>query len=55
MPARDQFAAFFSRNDSFALGVCNGCQMMSNLRELIGRVVLNRISAQPLRAVRSGW
>src|SRR5450755_2014316 len=33
--ARDQFAAFFSRNDSFALGVCNGCQMMSNLRELI--------------------
>jgi len=33
--ARDQFAAFFSRADSFALGVCNGCQMMSNLRELI--------------------
>jgi phosphoribosylformylglycinamidine synthase len=33
--ARDQFAAFFSRGDSFALGVCNGCQMMSNLRELI--------------------
>ena len=33
--ARDQFAAFFGRGDSFALGVCNGCQMMSNLRELI--------------------
>jgi phosphoribosylformylglycinamidine synthase len=33
--ARDQFAAFFSRANSFALGVCNGCQMMSNLRELI--------------------
>ncbi|HVR93274.1 MAG TPA: phosphoribosylformylglycinamidine synthase subunit PurQ, partial [Casimicrobiaceae bacterium] len=33
--ARDQFAAFFSRGDSFALGVCNGCQMMSNLRQLI--------------------
>jgi phosphoribosylformylglycinamidine synthase len=33
--ARDQFAAFFSRTDSFALGVCNGCQMMSNLRQLI--------------------
>lgn len=33
--ARDQFAAFFSRGDTFALGVCNGCQMMSNLRELI--------------------
>jgi phosphoribosylformylglycinamidine synthase len=33
--ARDVFAAFFARSDSFALGVCNGCQMMSNLRELI--------------------
>jgi phosphoribosylformylglycinamidine synthase len=33
--ARDEFAAFFHRADSFALGVCNGCQMMSNLRELI--------------------
>ncbi|OZB36145.1 MAG: phosphoribosylformylglycinamidine synthase, partial [Polynucleobacter sp. 39-45-136] len=28
---RDQFSAFFDRQDSFALGVCNGCQMMSNL------------------------
>ncbi|HMJ49467.1 MAG TPA: phosphoribosylformylglycinamidine synthase subunit PurQ, partial [Burkholderiales bacterium] len=33
--ARDEFAEFFQRADSFALGVCNGCQMMSNLRELI--------------------
>ncbi len=33
--ARAEFAAFFARNDAFALGVCNGCQMMSNLRELI--------------------
>ncbi len=33
--ARDQFAAFFQRSDSFGLGVCNGCQMMSGLRELI--------------------
>ncbi|MFI4922596.1 MAG: phosphoribosylformylglycinamidine synthase, partial [Burkholderiales bacterium] len=33
--ARDEFAAFFKREDSFALGICNGCQMMSNLRELI--------------------
>ena len=33
--ARDQFEAFFRRNDSFALGVCNGCQMLSNLHELI--------------------
>jgi phosphoribosylformylglycinamidine synthase len=32
---RDQFSAFFERSDSFALGVCNGCQMMSHLRELI--------------------
>ena len=33
--ARDNFSAFFARSDSFALGVCNGCQMMSNLHELI--------------------
>ncbi|MGI0115816.1 phosphoribosylformylglycinamidine synthase [Zooshikella sp. RANM57] len=33
--ARDQFVEFFNREDSFALGVCNGCQMLSNLRELI--------------------
>jgi phosphoribosylformylglycinamidine synthase len=33
--ARDEFGAFFGRGDSFALGVCNGCQMMSNLRSLI--------------------
>ncbi len=33
--ARDQFAAFFQRGDSFALGVCNGCQMFSHLKELI--------------------
>jgi len=33
--ARDEFEQFFRRGDSFALGVCNGCQMMSNLHELI--------------------
>jgi phosphoribosylformylglycinamidine synthase len=33
--ARDLFEAFFVRSDTFALGVCNGCQMMSNLRGLI--------------------
>ncbi|MGY4531057.1 phosphoribosylformylglycinamidine synthase [Pseudomonas sp. TE3786] len=33
--ARDAFSAFFERKDSFTLGVCNGCQMMSNLHELI--------------------
>jgi len=32
---RDQFAAFFNRQDTLALGVCNGCQMLSNLHELI--------------------
>ena len=33
--ARDEFEAFFNRRDTFALGVCNGCQMMSNLHEII--------------------
>jgi phosphoribosylformylglycinamidine synthase len=33
--ARDEFEAFFKRTDTFALGVCNGCQMMSNLHEII--------------------
>ncbi len=33
--ARDEFETFFQRNDTFALGVCNGCQMMSNLHEII--------------------
>ena len=33
--ARDAFQSFFERTDSFSLGVCNGCQMMSNLSELI--------------------
>ncbi len=33
--AREQFRAFFERDDTFALGVCNGCQMLSNLKELI--------------------
>lgn len=33
--ARDEFAAFFARTDSFGLGACNGCQMLSNLHELI--------------------
>ncbi len=33
--ARDEFSAFFERERTFALGVCNGCQMLSNLKELI--------------------
>ncbi|MBM3395266.1 MAG: phosphoribosylformylglycinamidine synthase, partial [Betaproteobacteria bacterium] len=32
---REEFDRFFNRRDTFALGVCNGCQMLSNLRELI--------------------
>jgi phosphoribosylformylglycinamidine synthase len=31
----DQFARFFGRTDTFGLGVCNGCQMMSNLKSII--------------------
>ena len=47
--ARDEFATFFARPDSFGLGVCNGCQMLSNLHELITgaelwpRFVRNRV------------
>jgi len=33
--ARATFSDFFKRKDTFGLGVCNGCQMLSNLRELI--------------------
>jgi phosphoribosylformylglycinamidine synthase len=33
--ARQEFAAFFERNATFTLGVCNGCQMLSALKELI--------------------
>ena len=34
-PLRAQFAAFFARSDTFALGVCNGCQFLTRIRELI--------------------
>ncbi|MCC7198523.1 MAG: phosphoribosylformylglycinamidine synthase [Gammaproteobacteria bacterium] len=46
--ARDEFAAFFGRQDTFALGICNGCQMMAAIKELVPgaghwpRFVLNR-------------
>ncbi|BEI88074.1 uncharacterized protein CcaverHIS019_0107920 [Cutaneotrichosporon cavernicola] len=33
--ARSEFSAFFGRKDSFALGVCNGCQFFSQLRDII--------------------
>jgi len=32
---KDAFAAYFARPDTFSLGVCNGCQMMSNLKSII--------------------
>ncbi|MEQ8660850.1 MAG: phosphoribosylformylglycinamidine synthase, partial [Gammaproteobacteria bacterium] len=33
--ARDVFTRFFARADTFTLGVCNGCQMLATLRELV--------------------
>jgi phosphoribosylformylglycinamidine synthase len=33
--ARDEFAAFFARPDTFTLGICNGCQAFSQLKDLI--------------------
>jgi len=33
--ARDAFETFFQREDSFGLGVCNGCQMLSHLKDMI--------------------
>jgi phosphoribosylformylglycinamidine synthase len=33
--AREEFADFFARNATFTLGVCNGCQMLATLKELI--------------------
>jgi len=33
--AREEFAAFFERDATFTLGVCNGCQMLSALKDLI--------------------
>jgi len=32
---REQFQAFFAREDTFTLGVCNGCQMLAELRDII--------------------
>ncbi|MDG2252582.1 MAG: phosphoribosylformylglycinamidine synthase [Methylophilaceae bacterium] len=33
--ARDEFETFFNRQDTLSLGVCNGCQMMSHIKEII--------------------
>ncbi|RZA29479.1 MAG: phosphoribosylformylglycinamidine synthase, partial [Proteobacteria bacterium] len=35
MQLAEQFSLFFNRDDTFALGICNGCQMMSNLKSII--------------------
>jgi len=32
---KEMFTKFFSRKDTFSLGVCNGCQMMAQLREIV--------------------
>lgn len=32
---KQMFSEFFNRQDTFSLGICNGCQMMSNLRSII--------------------
>lgn len=32
---RDAFQAFFERDETFALGVCNGCQMLANLQDIV--------------------
>jgi phosphoribosylformylglycinamidine synthase len=34
-PVREEFQRFFARRDSFALGLCNGCQMFAGLKSLI--------------------
>jgi phosphoribosylformylglycinamidine synthase len=33
--AKEAFEAFFNRDESFALGDCNGCQMLSQLSDII--------------------
>jgi phosphoribosylformylglycinamidine synthase len=33
--ARDEFSAFFQRTDTFGLGVCNGCQMLAGLKDIL--------------------
>ncbi|WP_347279197.1 phosphoribosylformylglycinamidine synthase [Plasticicumulans sp.] len=56
--AREQFEAFFARPDTLALGVCNGCQMMSNLHGIIPgadlwpRFVRNRVEQFEARLAR---
>ncbi|MBX2798681.1 MAG: phosphoribosylformylglycinamidine synthase [Myxococcales bacterium] len=54
---REAFTTFFARPDTFALGACNGCQMLSGLREIIAgaegwpRFVENRSEQYEARTV----
>jgi phosphoribosylformylglycinamidine synthase len=48
---KEMFAEFFARADSFALGVCNGCQMMAQLREIIPGAAVAALWAQCVGAV----
>jgi phosphoribosylformylglycinamidine synthase len=41
---REQFQRFFARTDTFSLGVCNGCQMLAVLKELIPGASTGRAS-----------
>ena len=51
--AREQFQRFLDRQDTFTLGVCNGCQMFAALKEIIpGARRLAALRAQSWRAVR---
>ncbi|MBE9561550.1 MAG: phosphoribosylformylglycinamidine synthase subunit PurQ, partial [Proteobacteria bacterium] len=42
--AYDEFAAFFQRSDTISLGICNGCQMLAQLQELIPGAVFPKFT-----------
>ena len=49
---KEMFTQFFERSDSFSLGVCNGCQMMAQLRDIIpGSGCMAELWAQCVGAV----
>ncbi|KAA1073313.1 hypothetical protein PGT21_008081 [Puccinia graminis f. sp. tritici] len=48
---KTKFESFFKRPDSFMLGVCNGCQMLTNLAEILPE---NRINNQPV-SIGQSW
>ncbi len=52
----EQFAVFFQREDTFGLGICNGCQMMSNLKvHHPRRARLAQVHPQQVGAVRGAF